>query len=801
MYRQPADVPADVCWIWSDRNPDAYSQVAQFRLTFAADEAASFTGFADTFYILWCNGVPLGMGPVTSSHAHPRLTTWDLSPYLRAGENVLALEVWFDGRHRECSDADPWQAGLIGWVACAEGTIPTGPRWKTRYASIYTQATPGQRAFGGKRIVIADFRGEPAGWQDSGFDDAAWQPATVVARHPDGQRTLLPSPIPHLTRTPRIPQALIDAGIARGGEQPVTAAEHVAQRMTAQTHESLARTAFIMACIGSPGEQGVSLPEVSSFTCPLALPRVDGEYFLTLDMGLQTSGNLWLDIDASEEMTIDVGYADHLQNGRVIPTLQGHYFADRLVIARGRQRVYLPHDRGFRYLQLTLSQPATLHEVRVDEHVYPHDDVRRFRCSDDTLNGVWELAIATLHQCSLYSHVDNARRERQGWGGPDLYAQMHGFVHAFGDMRLTRKVLEDYLDFFAETGFIPEFYPAVDPAVTWIPAHDLWFPSICGDYLRYADDRALAPALLQACEAVLAYYGKRTINGLYARAEDRSCRWAEWNLNGAEEISTWENLLAVAAWRAVAEMRAYLELPGADAAQEEAERLAAAINTHLWHPMHQALAQGTRKDGALVDYCGQLDNAFALLHDIVPAERREAVYRRCAGPSGTWPTNRSGWQGHFQGERVRHDPRQLITAGTPFTSSVCAQTMCACGHAAEAVQYIRYNFGAILDEGEGALWEMWPITVHEDISATCYSQAYGAHITATLIGSILGLTIDEPGGAKLTWRPNTHLLPWAEGRIDTKHGPVTVRWDADGLHYDAPAGVTLTVCCADECPA
>jgi len=798
--------PSSLAWIWSDHDPQAAGQVAQLRLTFTSDGPIYWIGFADTFYTLYCNGTVVGVGPVTGIHTMPRLTSWELTPYLRAGENVLALEVWFDGDLRSISDVDTWQAGAIGWLERPEGVIATGPAWKARASLGYTKAHPDQRGFGAKRIVIADLRGEPDGWPLPGFDDSAWPAATVTAMHPaEGRPALRESLTPPLTLCHRAPQALIDAGIATG-DLPVTTADDVARRMAAQTHATRIRPVSVMSVLSTNEREAMLLglpsaalmadlgwPDLTeTFRLPLDIPAMEGDFYLTLDMGLQTSGNLWLEVEAAEGLAIDVGYADHLYRGRVDPTLQSHCFADRLIVDAGRHAVHLPTDRGFRYLQLTFSGAARLLDVHVDEHVYPHDEIVRFRCSDTGLNAIWEMARATAHQCSLHSHVDNARRERQGWSGPDLYAQIHGFFHLFGDLSLTRKMLEDYLEFFAAHGFIPDWYPAVAPAVRWLPAHDLWFPLTCQDYLRYSDDRALAPRLLAACETVLAYYGQKKIDGLLTKIEGSPCRWQEWNMNAAQQISTWENLLAVAGWRAIGEMRDYLAVPGSEAARSEADALAAAINAHLWHPRHQALAQGTAEDGNLLDFCGQLDNAFALLHDILPAERRVLTYRFCAGASGTWPISRSNWQGMGQGERARFDPRKPVVAGTPFASSLCAQTMAHCGQAEEALQYIRYNFGAMLDEGEGALWEMWPI-YNEEVAATCFSQGYGAHIAATLIATIAGLTFTAPGGTVLRWRPNASSLPWVEARMETHHGPVTVRRDDAGLHYTLSAGVRMVI--------
>lgn len=804
--------PSDLCWIWSDDDPDAGAQVAQLRLEFTASGTASWTGFADTFYTLFCNGAVVGAGPVTGIHTMPRLTSWDLTPWLREGKNVLAIEVWFEARTPGPTDCDCWQAGVLGWLESAGEVIPTGPRWRARRSGHFTLAREEQRGFAAKRVVIADLRGEPDGWKEADFDDAAWPPATVVARHPAPERgTLRMSLTPPFTQQPRVPQSLIDAGIARAGSAAALAvvemADDVARRMIAQEQQSLIRPLSHMSVLTTAEREGLAFglpsaekmaalgwPDLTeAFRCPLSIPAVDGDFYLTLDMGLQTSGRLRLEVETTQETAIDAGYADHLQRGRVNPTLQAHAFADRFLLGPGRHSVQLPHDRGFRYLQLSFSQPVLLHDVHVDEHVYPHDDICRFRSSDETLNRIWEMARATLHQCSLHVHVDNARRERQGWSGPDLYAQVHGFFHAFADLRLTRKMLEDYLDFYDVHGFIPDWYPAVAPAVRWLPAHDLWFPLTCRDYLLYADDRELAPRLLAACTTVLEYYGGVKVDGLLAREHEGACRWQEWNMNAAQQCSTWENLLTAAGWRAIADMRQALHLPGAAAAQREAEALVVAINAHLWHPRHQALAQGTLDDGSLLDFCGQVDNAFALRHDLLLPERRAAAYRFCAGASGTWPTSRSGWQGCGQGERARYDSRKPVVSGTPFSSSLCSQVIAREASCDEAMQYIRYNFGAMLDEGEGTLWEMWPIYQDEEVGATCFSQGYGSHITATLISEILGLTFAAPGGTHLRWQPRRCRLPWAEGQVETRLGAAWVRWDEDGLHYTLPAGVRMTI--------
>ena len=117
MKQIPAAVLATpAAWIWTADDPDVGGQLARFRLSFAGPGPACWFGFADTAYTLFCNGHELGIGPATGIHTRPRLTAWDLTPHLSQGTNVLALEVWCDGRKEGVPDTDVWQAGVLGWL-------------------------------------------------------------------------------------------------------------------------------------------------------------------------------------------------------------------------------------------------------------------------------------------------------------------------------------------------------------------------------------------------------------------------------------------------------------------------------------------------------------------------------------------------------------------------------------------------------------------------------------------------------------------------------------------------------------
>jgi len=295
-------------WIWTGHDPDAHGQVAQFRLAFPATGTACWIGFADTLYTLFCNGRVVGVGPATGMHTMPRLTAWDLAPFLLPGQdNLLALEVWFEGRRNDCCDVDTSRGGVIGWLRHDGSVIPTGGAWKARHAGGYRIPGPeGWRLFASNRLIIADLRHEPADWQQPEFDDNGWPAATITAAHPAPERpTLRFDTIPPLNVVDRPVLELIDAGVARGGGE-VKLAEDVAIRLAAQTYETLVRPAsnapvvferagkqiYHLPCPNLMTKLGWRLPAEHPYgvvspmpTMPLEIPTVDGYFFLTLDIG------------------------------------------------------------------------------------------------------------------------------------------------------------------------------------------------------------------------------------------------------------------------------------------------------------------------------------------------------------------------------------------------------------------------------------------------------------------------------------------------------------------------------------
>jgi hypothetical protein len=225
-------------WIWSAEGthaappPEAatpsHYQVRLFRRTFVladrADRRLQAHVSADSRYVLYCNGRLMGRGPAKGDVNHHFHDTYDFTPELRTGTNVLAALVLDMSRvaHRPARLGAPCSvmthAGgflLEGEVRAGSGALledlSTDARWKVavdRAQRFQNENTTFEGYQGYFEHRLSDAR--PGDWNAPAFDDSDWAPATVLyqaerwenRRDPTSPYGLMPRMIPMMEEGP-----------------------------------------------------------------------------------------------------------------------------------------------------------------------------------------------------------------------------------------------------------------------------------------------------------------------------------------------------------------------------------------------------------------------------------------------------------------------------------------------------------------------------------------------------------------------------------------------------------------------
>ncbi len=132
---------------------------------------------ADNRYKLYVNGEYIGKGPARGDLYNWRYETYDLAPYFKNGDNVIAAEVWNFGKHIPWAQISLKTGFVLQGNSEVEEIANTNQSWKVLQNKAY-QAYEGDEL--NTFIVVGpgdeiDGNKFTWGWQKPAYDDDQWQ--------------------------------------------------------------------------------------------------------------------------------------------------------------------------------------------------------------------------------------------------------------------------------------------------------------------------------------------------------------------------------------------------------------------------------------------------------------------------------------------------------------------------------------------------------------------------------------------------------------------------------------------------
>ncbi len=223
MATYAQDHPA--AFVWKDTEGRGRQQTVLFRRNIELSDSvnsATIYLFADSRYHLYVNGTHVNFGPSRFYRAHPEFDTYDLSPFLVPGKNVLAVEVLTNGT--VTYQVPLGIGGFIAWgeVISASGTqsLETPGDWRMRASDAYDHQ--GLRfSFACGPMEIFDGRKQPGDWNVPALDDSGWD-KPVIHGDPGNWGKLTPRTIPSLTQDELLPEKLLGIYREREDEEVYT---------------------------------------------------------------------------------------------------------------------------------------------------------------------------------------------------------------------------------------------------------------------------------------------------------------------------------------------------------------------------------------------------------------------------------------------------------------------------------------------------------------------------------------------------------------------------------------------------
>jgi alpha-L-rhamnosidase len=450
---------------------------------------------------------------------------------------------------------------------------------------------------------------------------------------------------------------------------------------------------------------------------------------------------------------------------------------------------------GMRYLEIPgAGEDIALEDVSaVLVHTdYSDGQAATFDSFDATLNGVWELMKRSLAYSVQETFVDTSTREK-GQFLADSIGISYGLMASEGERLHSRQAIREFLlsqkrywNSGNDAGRYNAVYPNVDGKRD-IPDFTLLVPDWIWRYYQETGDKALLEETWPAIAAT-ADYVRRNIaaggptEGLVTRLPGGSGAYVygivDWPSSGRFDYDmsaaarTTVNALGVHVLRTVALAARELGKPAAPFTAD-ADALAARMNATLRRP-DGVYVDGLSEAGAQSAHAGQHSTSYALAFGIAPAADRDKLADYVAS------------MGMKQGPMTAH---WMLTA------------LAAAGDEDQVLKRLtdRTDLGwaKVVAEGGTFTPEAWV----PDNSANSLSHGWGSQSIVDLQGSILGLSVVEPGASVVRIAVPDSGLEHAAGLLPTQRGPVSTDWTKAGGKVTLKATVPVNVEAIIELPA
>lgn len=204
-----------------------------------------------------------------------------------------------------------------------------------------------------------------------------------------------------------------------------------------------------------PAALGRDLPAWhESVLRPVAQEAHDGGWLV--DMGMEVSGYVELDVCAERPVTLEVSYAEALVDGCVDATKGGMDYRDRLELAAGAASWRSYEKRAFRFL--FLDHPVDVRGLRVIEHTWPYEPRWMTAGGSALVRRIREVSARTIELNTEDLLTDCPWRERAQYLDSQFY--MGAMMRLFGTLEPIRRFLHQFPRGADATGLLRMCYPS-----------------------------------------------------------------------------------------------------------------------------------------------------------------------------------------------------------------------------------------------------------------------------------------------------------------------------------------------------
>lgn len=437
---------------------------------------------ADNRYKLFVNEKLVSLGPARGDLNHWNYETLDIAPYLKAGKNILAAQVWNEGEWKPEAQMSIRTAFILQGAGSPESLVNTNNTWKCTQDKSYAPIRFNARNYyvsgaGEKRDMAAS----PKMWQSVGFEDGSW----IAAQQ-------LPTGVP---KTFVGAYGTIDSWMLVPSQIPQ-------MELKDERLQKLVQAEGVSVPASFPGQKAeFSIPAKSSAT-------------IILDQSYLTNAYPNLLFGGGKNASIALSYAESMYSrfpakGNRNETKDKQFFGrtDSLISdGSNLQQFTALTYRTYRYVQLkivTQNEPLQIQDFYGTFTGYPFELKASTSSTDPEIKQVLDIGWRTARLCAVETYMDCPYYEQLQYIG-DGRIQALVSLYNSGDDRLLKNAL-NLMDYSRQPeGVTLSRHPSYTPQ--YIPTFSLCYIGMLHDYSRYGSDMDFIKRKMGGVRQVLEYF-------------------------------------------------------------------------------------------------------------------------------------------------------------------------------------------------------------------------------------------------------------------------------------------------------
>jgi alpha-L-rhamnosidase len=418
----------------------------------------------------------------------------------------------------------------------------------------------------------------------------------------------------------------------------------------------------------------------------------------------------------------------------------------------------LEGSRAFRYVNIRWTGDIHLDSASLLFEFAPLTSKGSFRCSDQQINRIRDVAAYTFHLNTREFFIDGIKRDRWVWSGDAYQSYLMNYYLFFDSATVTRTL-------WALRGKDP-----VTSHINTIMDYSFyWFLGIY-DYYRYTGDTSFIRLCYPRMVTLMNWVQSRRNKNGWLEGLPGDWLFIDWadGLSKKGELS-FEQLLFV---RSLETMALCADLSNDRAAAQsyltQSTTLRKKLFSDFWDQRRQAFVHSSAGQNIT-----RYTNMFGIFFNYLDSIQQQSV------------------KNHV----LLNDSIQQIT--TPYMQFYEQEALCSMGEQKRVLKKIKDYWGGMLANGATSFWEKYDPSEKGAQHYAMYGRPFGRSLCHAwgasplyLLGKyFLGVRPITPGYATYEIEPHLGGLQWMEGEVPTPHGNIKVSCTRKQIKIHSAGGI------------